>query len=207
MQLLPNDIIIRNYKDGETVWVSQRLVIQMCEVTSEYLRKRARDLFKKSIEKNYKYGDFLPNTGKAWRWGKANGTFYYDFDCLPDRKPTHYRSRFGTKHELLQAYEALQSGKERSQKEQLKKLIAAQVKTFIDNADIQYYMYDAMIGFDQVQATQMATARAWCTWMVLQIANDNFKKLGISKVQDFYKICTDMIAPLQLEGFKIKSAA
>lgn len=88
MQLLPNDILIRNYKDGETLWVSQRLIMQVCQVTDEYLRK-SRTIFKKSIQKGYKYGDFLPNTGTSWRWGKVNGSFYYDFDCLPDRKPTH----------------------------------------------------------------------------------------------------------------------
>ena len=77
MQLLHNDIIIRNYKDGETIWVSQRLVMQVCQVSEEYIWK-TRSLFKKSIQKGYKYGDFLPNTGSAWRWGKANGTFYYD---------------------------------------------------------------------------------------------------------------------------------
>lgn len=207
MQLLPNDILIRNYKDGETLWVSQRLVLQVCQVTEEYLRTRARALFKKSIQKGYKYGDFLPNTGSAWRWGKVNGTFYYDYDCLPDRKPTYYRSTFGAKHELLQAYEALQSADKCSKQNQLKNAIQAQVNTFIDNTDITYYMYGAMVGFNQNQAEQMATGRAWCLWILKQLYNDNFKLLGINKKQDFYQVCTDMLAPLELEGFKINSAA
>ena len=207
MQLLPNDILIRNYKDGETLWVSQRLVLQVCQVTEEYLRTRARTLFKKSIQKGYKYGDFLPNTGGAWRWGKANGTFYYDFDCLPDRKPTHYRSKFGTKHELLQAYEALQSANKNNKQNQLTNAINAQVNTFIDNTDITYYMYTVMVGFNQKQAEQMATARAWCLFILKQLYKDNFKQLGINKKQDFYQVCTDMLAPLELEGFKINSAA
>lgn len=205
MQLLPNDIIIRNYKDGETLWVSQRLVIQVCGVTDEYLWKKARPAFKKSIQNNYKYGDFLPNTGNAWRWGKANGTFYYDFDCLPDRKPTHYRSRFGTKHELLQAYEALQSGKELSRNEQLKRMITTQVNALIESTDVRYYLYSSAIGFNQRQATEMATARAWCLWIIRQLANDNYKKLGINKIGDLYKVCTEIVSPLNLEGFKIKS--
>jgi len=207
MQLLPNDLLLRNYKDGETLWVSQRLVLQVCQVTEEYLRTRARALFKKSIQKGYKYGDFLPNTGSAWRWGKSNGTFYYDFDCLPDRKPTHYRSKFGTKHELLTVYEALLSADKNNKQNQLKNLIQAQVNTLIDNTDITYYMYSAIVGFNQNQAIQMATGRAWCMFIYKQLFNDNFKALGINKKQDFLQVCADMIAPLQLEGFKVNSAA
>lgn len=206
MQLLHNDILIRNYKDGETLWISQRLLLQVCQVTDEYLRK-TRVVFKKSIQKGYKYGDFLPNTGSAWRWGKANGTFYYDYDCLPDRKPTHYRSKFGAKHELLQSYEALQSADKNNKQNQLKNAIQAQVNTFIDNTDITYYMYSAIVGFNQKQAEQMATGRAWCIWIMKQLFNDNFKLLGINKKQDFYQVCTDMLAPLELEGFKINSPA
>ena len=206
MQLLHNDIQLRNYKDGETLWVSHRLLLQVCQVTDEYLRK-ARTVFKKSIQKGYKYGDFLPNTGSAWRWGKINGTFYYDLDCLPDRKPTHYRSKFGAKHELLQQYEALQSADKSNKQTQLKALIQTQVNSFIDNTDITYYMYSAMVGFNQNQAEQMATARAWCLWMIKQLYNDNFKSLGINKKQDFYQLCTDILAPMELEGFKINSAA
>lgn len=209
MNLLHNDIILRNYKDGETIWVSQRLVMQVCGVQKEYLDTKARPRYKKSIKKNYKYGDFLPKpeSNTYWRWGKVNGTFYYDLDCLPDRKPTHYRSKFGAKHELLQQYEALQSADKSNKQNQLKALIQAQVNTFIDNTDITYYMYSAMVGFNQKQAEQMATARAWCLWMIKQLYNDNFKSLGINKKQDFYQLCTDILAPLELEGFKINSAA
>lgn len=188
MNLLHNDIILRNYKDEQTIWVSQRLVMQVCGVSELYLWKKARPIFKKSIQKGYKYGDFLPNTGSAWRWGKVNGTFYYDLDCLPDRKPTHYRSKFGAKHELLQQYEALQSADKSNKQNQLKALIQSQVNTFIDNTDITYYMYSAMVGFNQKQAEQMATARAWCLWMIKQLYNDNFKGLGINKKQEFLPI-------------------
>lgn len=207
MQLLHNDLIIRNYKEEQTLWVSQRLVVQVCGVSEEYLRQAARNRFGKSIKKGYKYGDFLPNTGSAWRWGKVNGTFYYDFDCLPDRKPTHYRSKFGTKHELIQAYEALLSTERNSKENQMINLIQNKVNSFIDNTDITYYMYSAIVGFNQNQAFQMATGRAWCLFLNQQLINDTFKGLGITKKQDFLKICADIIAPLQLEGFKVNSAA
>lgn len=207
MQLLPNDIIVRNYNDGETLWISQRLLLQICQITEEYLRVRVRPLFKKSITKNYKYGDFLPNTGSAWRWGKVNGSFYYDFDCLPDRKPTKYRSKLGTKHELLTAYEALLSTDKNNKQNLLANTIKAHVNTFIDNTDIRYFMYDAIVSYNTNQSLQMATARAWCMFINKQLINDQFKQLGINKKQDFLQVCADMIAPLQLEGFKVNSAA
>lgn len=206
MLLLPNDIYIRNYKDGETLWLSQRLVIQICQVSEEYIWK-TRSLFKKSIQKGYKYGDFLPNTGSAWRWGKANGTFYYDYDCLPDRKPTHFRSKFGTKQDIINAYEALQIGTITNKQNQLKAIIQNQAKTFLDNTDIKYFMYEAIVAFNQNQAQEMATAKAWCLFMNQQLTNDGFKSLGINKKQDFYQVCTDIVAPMKLEGFKINSAA
>lgn len=205
MNLLPNDIIIRQYQ-GETIWLSQRLVMQVCGISEEYFWL-VRNKFKKSIQKNYKYGDFLPNTGAAWRWGKVNGTFYYDYDCLPDRKPTYYRSKFGSKHELFDAYEAQLGADKSKQQNQIKSLIQAQVNTFIDNTDIHYFMYKAIVGFNQKQAEQMATGRAWCLFIIKQLENDNFKLLGINKKQDFYQVCTDMLAPLELEGFRINSAA
>ena len=206
MNLLPNDIIIRQYQ-GETLWLSQRLVMQVCGIEKDYLDTKARDRFKKSITKGYKYGDFLPHTGSAWRWGKANGTFYYDYDCLPDRKPTHYRSQFGTKQELLQGYQDFLATQDAKKENQLKVMIQAQAKTFLDNTDIKFYMYEAIVAFNQKQAQEMATAKAWCVWMAQQIENDGFKNLGINKKQDFYQVCTDIVAPMKLEGFKINSAA
>lgn len=206
MQLLHNDIIIRQYQ-GETLWLSQRLVMQVCGVTEDYLRQAARDRFKKSIQKGYKYGDFLPNTGAAWRWGKANGTFYYDFDCLPDRKPTYYRSKFGTKHELIQAYQTLQASQNSSKQNQLKVLIQTQVNTLIDNTDALHFMYKEAVGFNQKQANEMALAKAWCLFLHRQLQNDAFKEFGITKKQDFLQICTDIISEMDLEGFRINSAA
>ena len=149
MNLLHNDIIIRNFKDGETIWLSQRLIIDVCGITEVYLKDRARRLFKKSIQRGYKYGDFLPNTGTAWRWGRANGTFYYDFDCLPDRKPTHYRSKFGTKADLKQAYNDFIAAQNNNKQGLISQIISNQVNTFIDNTDTVHFMYKELVEPDQ----------------------------------------------------------
>lgn len=199
MNILPGDILVRNYKDGQTIWLSHRLVIQNCQLTDEYLRKM-RTTYKKSSQKGYKYGDFLPKTGLAWRWGKVNGSFYYDYDCLPDRKPTYYKSKLGTKQQLLDLHSQLPKDTFNT------KNIINQVKALIDNTDIRYYMYECLVSFNSTQATEMATAKAWCIFIKNQLQNDNFKKLGFQKIKDFYQACTEMITPLDLEGFKISNA-
>lgn len=205
MNLLNNDIIIRRYKDEESLWVSQRFIMQVCQISDEYLRL-SRNKYKNSISKGYKYGDYLPDTSKAWRWAKIKGQFYYDYDRIADRKPTHYRSKLGTKHELLQEYEALLSANKSNKEDLISNSIMGQVALSVNNNDIAYYMYDAPVTFTRKQAEQMASAKAWCIWMTKQMQNDNFKLLGITKKQDFFSVCTEILSPLNLEGFKISSA-
>ena len=205
MNLLNNDIIIRKYKDEERLWASQRLVMQNCGVSEEFLRTRSRKGYAQSL-KSYKTSDYLPDTGKAWRWAKVKGQFYYDYDRIPDRKPTHYRSKLGTKHELLQAYEALLSANNGRKEDLVKNTILGQVALLINNTDIRYYKYDGEVIFTHLQAKQMTLAKAWCVWIAKQVENDNFKLLGIAKKQDFYAICTEILSPLELEGFNISSA-
>lgn len=38
MNLLANDIIVRKKNAIESVWLSQRLIMEVCEVSEEYLR-------------------------------------------------------------------------------------------------------------------------------------------------------------------------
>lgn len=205
MTLLNNDIIIRKYKDEESLWISQRFLMQVCQISEEYTW-RIRNMFKNSISTGYKYGDFLPHTGKSWRWAKVKGQFYYNYDNIPDRKPTYYKSKLGTKQELLQEYEVLLSANNGKKEDLVKNNIIGQVSLSVNNNDIAYYMYDAHVTFTRKQAEQMATAKAWCIWMQKQLLNDNFKLLGIAKKQDFFTICTEILSPLNFEGFKITSA-
>jgi hypothetical protein len=130
MQLLPNDIIIRQYQ-GETIWLSQRLVMQVCGVEKEYLDCKARQKFKKSIKKDYKYGDFLPHTGKSWRWGKVNGVFYYDLACIPNQSPRFYRESFGDKDILIANY----NGQQKDNKEDV---IKGQFNAFLKHTYTDY---------------------------------------------------------------------
>ena len=99
MNLLANDVIVRKKDGKESVWLSQRLIMEVCGVSEEYLWK-VRSKYKDSVRGTYLKATYLPNTGKSWRWAKVNNGFYYCIDNIPDRAPTHYRSLFGDKETL-----------------------------------------------------------------------------------------------------------
>ena len=108
--ILPNDILIRATSDGQTVWVSQRMVCEVCGVDAEYL-KVSRIRYKSSLPPSWqKVADqsefFLGDKpGKAWRWGRKGGQYYYDYDHIPNRKPICYRDLLPSKEELIGAVE------------------------------------------------------------------------------------------------------
>lgn len=206
MNLIATDIIVRKYKGKTTLWLSQRLVMQECGISDEYNR-RIRNFFKSSIHNNYRRGAFLPDTGRSWRWGRKNNTFYYDFDRIPDRLPTRYRSKLGTKQTLIEAWEALNAKNHDDKMALIKADIQSRVEALIDNADLAYYLYQNPIGgFTQQQAREMASGRAWCRYINRQLRDDNFKSLGITQKNQFYQLCTELIAPQELEGFKVTNA-
>ena len=84
--ILPNDILIRATSDGQTVWVSQRMVCEVCVIDPEYLRRKCRyeymQVLPPSWQKVADQSDFFlgKKEGKAWRWGRKGGQYYYDYD-------------------------------------------------------------------------------------------------------------------------------
>lgn len=106
MNLHPQDIIIRKTDGTETLWLSQRLIMETCGIEESFLRSKARDRYKKSVNKCYltRAKEFLPDSGKSWRWAKTNGGFYYCLNNIPDRAPKFYRSMFGDTETLKELY-------------------------------------------------------------------------------------------------------
>ncbi|EKB60956.1 Mu transposase C-terminal domain-containing protein [Bergeyella zoohelcum] len=103
MNLLANDIIVRKYHGTESVWLSQRLIMEVCGVSEEYLRF-SRSKYKEGVRKNLLDATYYPDTGKSWRWARPKGEFYYCIDNIPNQAPTHYRSLFGDTEALIKSW-------------------------------------------------------------------------------------------------------
>ncbi|OWP82629.1 hypothetical protein BWK59_14845, partial [Flavobacterium davisii] len=76
-----------------------------------------------------------------------------------------------------------------------------------DSTDINYYQYNAEVGFNKEKATQLMMSRAWCVFVKNTADNDQYKTLGIKKKSEFYNICAELIQPLNLEGLNVTSGA
>lgn len=106
MNLQPTDIIIRQTNGSESLWISQRLLMEVCEVSEAYLWKKARPEYKKSVRECdvAKAKNFMPESGKSWRWGKVQGQYYYALANIPNKSPKNYRSLFGDAEDLKDKY-------------------------------------------------------------------------------------------------------
>lgn len=99
MNITPQDILI--HQGGKTIWLSHDFLLKVCSgITEEYMRK-VRAKYKKSVWPSWRDRDLLPDTGKSWRWGKANNTYYYAWQNIPNRAPAFYRDKLPSEQELL----------------------------------------------------------------------------------------------------------
>ena len=104
MNFRQGDIITRNTGDKQTVWVSQRLIIDVCGISDSHFRKN-RTKYKESVQKCYHHHNILPDTGKSWRWAKMDAGFYYDLARISNKAPQNYRAYFGDSSALVKSYE------------------------------------------------------------------------------------------------------
>jgi hypothetical protein len=112
----PKHIIIRRSNEHEpTLWLSQTLLIQLLGVDencfSTYLRVKARPQFLKDVLPCHRNKEFLPvsQNNRAYRWGKANGEFYYEYDSIPNKAPTFYADKLPSRNELVELKKASQN--------------------------------------------------------------------------------------------------
>lgn len=208
MNIQPTDIISRQTNGKESLWISQRLLMKDMSITEKYLWK-IRSIYKKTVRPCdlAKSKEFLPDSGKSWRWAKTSNGYYYCYDNIPDRSPVFYRSKLGSEQELKDSLNLLSSGFKNSFKDAIKVTLKQKALEHFSNDDVKYYMYDANVLFNKEKATELATAKAWCIFIKNQFENEDFKNLGIQKKQDFLSICTDILTNAYLEGLKVTSPA
>ena len=213
--ILPNDILIRATSDGQTVWVSQRMVCEVCGVSEEHLRTVCRERYKSSLPPSWqKVADqsefFLgKKEGKAWRWGRKGGQYYYDYDHIPNRKPTCYRDLLPSKEELIGAVEDQKLDSSRTRRNRIVDTLDEKVKNY-ESVDDFIYFSTFTIGdkdiFDTRRARDLQQAAAWCRFLKNAPALIENGSLGFRTLTGLYKVCAARIEKLDLTGFRIKSA-
>ncbi|MDB0602285.1 hypothetical protein PL373_14280 [Tenacibaculum maritimum] len=206
MQLQQGDIIVKKSKGEDIFWLSERIIIEVCSITEDYLRK-AKSVYKKEVPARFQSNEFLPDTGKSWRWAKTRNGFYYCYDNIPDRKPVYYKSKFGTSETIKEALKQLKNTSKTALNEVIKRQLVHQIAKSIKNEDIHYYMYNDLVPFSGTKAKELAEALAWCSFIKQSYEKEDFKTYGIRKKKDFLEVCTTILQEKSLEGFKVNSAA
>ncbi|SNA83194.1 conserved hypothetical protein [Flavobacterium psychrophilum] len=161
MNFKHTDIIIRKETKQE-VWISERLVIEVCDISKEYAWK-IRSQYKTSVSKSYHRFNILPVTGKSWRWAKINGLYYYDFDFIPNKKPTFYKEMFGDKTDLIDRFNSYSKNQDNS-------ILEIQFKAFLKQTYNDYL--HCYIDYRNEHRTALAKACAVIEFCVQYIENN-----------------------------------
>ena len=207
MNIQSNDIVLRQFQGNTTMWLSERYICNtLGSNMGDYLRIRGRLIYRQSVSPCFRSKDILPDTGKAWRYARINGQFYYDFDRIPDRKDTRYRSRVGERDELLHAADELATAEVRIAEQYAIRNLEDYVKAHIRNTDFlrfRYYEINGVCKYNKDKAKELAEAMAWARSIKELVANGGYKDFGYRTKEDFYKACAQILHKKKLEGFAV----
>lgn len=206
--LLPNDILVRETSDGATVWVSQRLVMEVCEISELYIRK-LRVSYKRSLPASWQRAaegdEFLLRAipGKSWRWGRKAGQYYYDVDTIPNRRPTCYRDCLPTKEELLAEVDAHNLRNSRERQAALRGTLTAAVAALTDNEDARWIQTQSGYLVGSAVCRDYARALAWCRFIAATVREGRTAEYGLPSAEAFYGTCAAVLADLRLSNFRV----
>lgn len=205
----PNDILIRKTSDGTTVWVSQRLVVETCELTEEYLwviRGRYKSSLPASWRKVAEQGDFfLGDTGKSWRWGRKGGQYYYDVDRIPNRKPSCYRDLLPSKEQLIELVSDNNLRGAREREASLRSAIQSAVTDFRNEEDVAWINLSSGIAVDIATCRDYGKALAWCRFISQATRSNRYKDFGANSLSSFYTSCAKAIEAQGLSNFRVST--
>lgn len=218
MNIARSDIKLRFSDDGDvTVWIAEQAVIHCCGVSDDYLRQACRERYKQSlsaswrkVSENHEY--FLGDSGKAWRYGYREGRFWYDYDRVPDRAPTFYRSQLPLKSEIVEFMrEAGGNMMSREREVQLREDVLEQVSELVKTGDVDYYQdYPHEVTgkriYNVTTATELAQSVAWILWIKENLKTNRFHELGFQTIKDFYGWVASDLAKRKLKGLEITTA-
>lgn len=204
MIFLPGDILTRTEQKGTTIWINERLIIELCRMSENHLRKVRHD-YKSSLPPSQRKFDILPDNGNAWRWSKQNGFFYYAVNRIPNRAPKFYRDNLPSDSELTSMMNNMEVKTKSDLNERIRTDIQSRVDEFVNNDDVTYFCYSSEPTFNQDKAAQLAEAKAWCEMISVYTEDGRYKRLGLKRKEDFLNTCTSIIQTKQLEGLHIKT--
>lgn len=207
MNIGQDDIIVRTFQNTPTVWVSERFICnKLGDNTADYCRKFARPTYKKSVSPCHRTKDILPATGKSWRYARINGQFYYDYDFIPNRADTQYRSRLGDKDSLLHAVDEVTAKSKETIRKEAEEYMIRTVMGRQNSEDIHYYMFKEINGvckYNQDMSRQLAEALNWLRVAREMVNNKSYKMIGINKQEEFFGLCAAILNRRKLYGFTI----
>lgn len=199
MQIITGDIVVQEDKIGKSIWLSERLVLQVCSgISEDYLRCKKRPEYRHSLPPSHRTRPILPDSGKAWRWARKNNTFYYAYANIPDRKPCFYKSMLPTEEELIR----LAVETEKPNHTVLSEEFIAMAQQKVSSNEVHYYTYYSTPCFSPKKAEQLTLSLGFCRLITELLEGNRFKK-WFKKKEDLYNTFTKIIAPLELEGLKI----
>lgn len=152
----PEDLLcLPERKDGRVIrkwWICQDALLRNLKgLTEAYLRKFGRPEYANTVSPAKRYKDRLPDTGRAWRWARLKGRFYYCFDNIPDQAPARYKSQ-------LPPADHLQAIKEMAAKSGRLKQLEILVKDRLEALQSSYLQY--YYGYTSQQMQDLSRACA-----------------------------------------------
>lgn len=207
MNIGQGDIIVRTFQNSPTVWVSERLICDtLGENMEDYLRIRGRLTYRQSVSPCHRTKDILPATGKSWRYARIDGRFYYDYDYIPDRKDTRYRSRLGDKDTLLHLADMAKAENREISLKEAEDYLIRKVTNRVSRMDIEYYLFkkiDGVCKYNQDMARDMAEALQWMRVVREMADSKTYRELDIKRQEDFFNLCGSILDRRKLYGFTI----
>lgn len=202
---MSKQVIIKKYGEKRTIWLSEAMVVEHCGVDSDYLRV-VRVFYKNNVSERYRGLDVLPQTGKAWRWAKIDGRFYYDYENIPNREPKMCKDKLPSEDALLRMGNMMVSDAEAVDLaiEKLKRLIG-QVDT---REAMAHYMYVSGMSSNSDKLSEaVELSEAWATLKVLwqKSLSNGWISIGLESRAGLIKAGTKLLVEKPLKGLKISN--
>lgn len=160
------DIIPQRERNGRaTWWISEDLLIRNFNTLTEDYFKVARSRYQTGLTTAKRGKQILPDTGKAWRFARLKGKFYYAYDNIPDVAPARYRSRLPHPETLAQIAQT-------SVKSDRLSVLETEIKYRLSTLEIEYKRH--YYGYRTEQMDALARACA-----ALQLCIDMGRERGL----------------------------